>query len=201
MLRRTLLLTLLCATTAQAGQLYRWTDAEGNVHYTDQPPPPEARAAERKRLGDKPPAPALPYQLRDAVTKFPVTLYVADNCGDACKRAQAYLSQRGVPYTEKDARDTEVQKTILTLTGGKIEVPLVTVGSGTTLRGFEEGAWGVAFDAAGYPRSSMLPQGMSAKQTAPKAPPANLAKGAETESKPASPADPPAEGQSAGSPQ
>jgi hypothetical protein len=36
-----------------AGNMYRWVDKDGKVHYTDQLPPPEAQSAERKKLGDK----------------------------------------------------------------------------------------------------------------------------------------------------
>ena len=34
----------LAAGPAAAGKLYKWMDKDGNVHYTDQPPPPEAKA-------------------------------------------------------------------------------------------------------------------------------------------------------------
>ena len=34
-----LTLFLLIATTAQAGKIYKWTDASGAVHYTQTPPP------------------------------------------------------------------------------------------------------------------------------------------------------------------
>ncbi len=50
-------------TAAQAQSTYRWTDAKGNVHYTDSPPPTSAKDA--RTIG--PPDPAAPRDL----TKIP----------------------------------------------------------------------------------------------------------------------------------
>lgn len=41
-----LLTTLACAcllAIPALGELYKWTDAQGKVHYSDQPPPPEVK--------------------------------------------------------------------------------------------------------------------------------------------------------------
>ena len=157
--------------SAQAAQLYRWVDKDGRVHYTDQPPPREARSAERKRLGDRPGTQNLPYALQEATRKFPVTVYTASACGDACKQGAAYLAKRGIPHTEKDASDPAAADALMKLTGGKLEVPVMMVGS-NVLRGYEEGAGGRALDAAGYPSSAVLPRGTNPKQVAAKPEPA-----------------------------
>ena len=152
---------------AQAGELYRWVDESGRVHYSDQPPPPEVRSqAERRRLGDKPPAATLPYSLQEAVRNFPVTVYTAEGCGEGCKQAVVYLTRRGVPFTEKDARQPDNANAVMAHAGGKIEVPLLVVGR-SALRGYEENAWANALDAAGYPRSNALPPGLAARQVEP----------------------------------
>jgi glutaredoxin len=162
---------LLAATFGHAAQLYRWVDKDGRVHYTDQPPPREARSAERKRLGDRPGTQNLPYALQEAARNIPVTVYTASDCGDACKQGAAYLAKRGIPHTEKDARDPATADALMKLTGGKLEVPVMTVGS-NVLRGYEAGAWGRALDAAGYPSSAVLPRGTNPKQVAAKPEPA-----------------------------
>lgn len=162
-----LFLALLAQAPVHADQLYRWVDADGRVHYTDKPPPPTARNAERKRLGDKPPEQGLPYAVQEAKRKFPVTVYVAEDCGDACKQAVAYLSKRGVPHAQKDARDAAAGEALAKLTGGKLEVPVMTVGS-NVVRGYEEGAWRRALDAAGYPSSAVLPPSPTSNQAATK---------------------------------
>lgn len=39
-----LLLTLLAAASVQAAEVYKWTDANGVVHFSDSPPPADAKA-------------------------------------------------------------------------------------------------------------------------------------------------------------
>jgi glutaredoxin len=158
---------VLAAGAAHAGQLYKWVDRDGRVNYTDQPPPPEARSAERKRLGDKPGAQGVPFALQEAMRNFPVVMYTASDCGDGCKQASAYLANRGIPHEELDARDEGAAEKLSALTGGKLEVPVMTVGS-NVVRGYEEGAWARALDAAGYPSSTVLPRGTDPKQLAAK---------------------------------
>jgi glutaredoxin len=151
---------------ARAAELYRWVEENGRVHYSDQPPPPEVRNLERRRLGDKPGASALPYGLQEAVRQFPVTVYTAEGCGEGCKQGVAYLTRRGVPFTEKDARVADNANVVMSHAGGKLEVPLLIVG-GSALRGYEESTWAATLDAAGYPRSSALPPGLAARHAEP----------------------------------
>jgi hypothetical protein len=161
-----LLSLLVAAGMAQAAELYRWADENGKVHYSDTPPPPQVRTAERKRLGDRPGDATLPYAVQQAMKNFPIALYTANECGDACKQAAAHLVRRGAPYTEKDARDPATAEALTKLTGGKLEVPVLTVGR-TTLRGYEEGAWNTALDSAGYPRTAAVPAA-AVKRPAPR---------------------------------
>lgn len=49
-----LLLAVLLPTLGMAAQVYQWTDAEGNVHFSQSPPP----ATAAQRLEVKPPPPA-----------------------------------------------------------------------------------------------------------------------------------------------
>jgi glutaredoxin len=140
-----------------AGNLYKWVDKDGNLHYTDQPPPPEAKTAEQKKFGDKGSDAPVSYALQQALRNFPVTLYsAADKCGDPCNKASALLSQRGVPFTYKDAQDAAAGEELKALTGGKVEVPVMKLGS-QVVRGYEEGAWNAALDAAGYPKWAATP--------------------------------------------
>ncbi|MDH5246245.1 MAG: DUF4124 domain-containing protein, partial [Betaproteobacteria bacterium] len=43
-------LALAAAAFAQGGQLYRYTDADGRVVYSDRPPPANAKNVQTKRL-------------------------------------------------------------------------------------------------------------------------------------------------------
>ena len=154
-----------------AEKLYKWTDQDGNVHYTDQVPPPEASASEHKQFGDKPGEVATPYALQRAIKAYPVTLYSTD-CGDPCSKALALLNSRGVPFADRNARDPAGAEELKALTGGKLEVPLLKVGT-QVLRGYEETGWTGALDAAGYPTAPLVPwpkaAGPKPKSAMPKA--------------------------------
>ena len=58
----TIVSMLALATAAQAG-VTRWVDAEGKVHYSDQPPPPTAKSQKNLDLNN---SPALPIAVPDS---------------------------------------------------------------------------------------------------------------------------------------
>ncbi len=150
-----LLIMLMSSAAPAQAELYKWVDADGKIHYSDQPPPPSARQSERKQLGDKPGDAAMPYVLQQAMKNFPVTLFVYD-CGDGCTRARAFLVKRGVPHTIKDPMVPEMRKELRKVTGGDEVVPVLQVGR-RVLRGFEDGSWNAALDDAGYPKTALVP--------------------------------------------
>jgi len=94
-------------------------------------------------------------------------LYVTA-CGDACTRGQELLARRGIPYAEMDATDPATQEELRKLTGGALEVPVLKVGR-DVLRGFEEGMWNLSLDAAGYPRTAVIPPRPPTKPAKPAA--------------------------------
>jgi glutaredoxin len=143
--------TLAMQAFAQ-GNVYRWTDKEGKVHFSDAPPPDDARDVSQKRIaGDSPDASALPYESQVAMKRHPVTLYIADKCAP-CDDARALLSSRGIPYTERNAQGNAKEIEALTSLAGAAQVPLLQVGE-RTLKGFDASAWNSALDTAGYPRT------------------------------------------------
>src|SRR6266487_3798415 len=92
-------LSIACADAS--GQAYRWVDKEGKVHYTQAPPPPDARAVQKKTFRHGPAeASNLPYATQVAAKNFPVTLYTSPDCGAPCDRARAVLVKRAVPFKE-----------------------------------------------------------------------------------------------------
>src|SRR5258706_1333664 len=160
---------------ANAGDIYRWIDAQGNVHYTDQEPPPTARKVERVRLGyNSIDVDLLPYGTQIAVKKNPVTLYNSD-CGDPCTAARALLGKRGIPHSSKDPSASPEVFEALTKLVGKAQVPVLVIGDNPPLRGFEPGSWEQALDAAGYPKTASLPRPATAAKPAPPAPEATPA--------------------------
>jgi len=147
------LLLAVVATAAFAQGAYRWTGKDGRIHYSDEPPPPEAQKVEKKRLdasvigGDK-----QPYETRRAAADFPVTLYVSENCGNACDEARRYLAARGIPFTEKLVATPADAAALKQATQSEM-LPTLLVGK-MAGKGFQEAAWASLLDAAGYPRQA-----------------------------------------------
>jgi len=146
-------LFVVCSVFA-GGTTYKWIDERGQIHYSDQPPSGAKKVEEKKLGGNVVDTSELPYALRDTVKKYPVTLYTTD-CGEACDKARELLRTRGVPHTEKDPRVPEVSEELQKLSGS-LAVPVLQVGQGKALPGFEQGQWNRELDAAGYPKTSML---------------------------------------------
>ena len=143
---------LALALTAQA-QLYRWTDESGRVHYTDTPPPTNAKNVQKKASASPGAAAAAQqsYALQQAVKNFPVTIYTSKDCGDPCKKGLEYLKKRGVPFTEKVvAKQDEIDA--LTKLAGAPRVPTMVVGV-TVQKEYGEQSWSDALDTAGYPKT------------------------------------------------
>jgi glutaredoxin len=150
-------LVLLVCLPAFA-QMYKWTDAQGTVHYTDTPPPSrQASQIKTPSAGETARTP-LPYELARAVKASPVTLYTTTQSACAgCEQGRVLLRARGVPFTEKTV-DTDDDKEQLRKLAGKLELPLLVVGS-RKVAGFQDAAWQDALNAAAYPRSAQLPRG------------------------------------------
>ena len=154
-MRSVILAALLGAAFAAQAQLYRWTDAQGRVHVTDTPPPPSAKNV-RSRSAEVAPASGAgePYALQLAVKNHPVKLYTAPDCAP-CGTARALLNARGVPFSEVSVID-ERQAEELKKVAGSLSVPSILVGS-SVQKGFEQGTYHALLDAAGYPRTGILP--------------------------------------------
>jgi len=152
MTRIFLLLGLMAATLqVQAGELYRWADEKGKVHYGDAPPP--AVDVEEKNFHDPAgPDAGLSYETRRARQYFPVTLYVSDNCGELCARARELLKQRGIPFGEKKLVLQAEIDAFKAASGGD-RAPALGVGKGF-VHGFNSGRWHSELDAAGYPKTA-----------------------------------------------
>jgi glutaredoxin len=157
------LVLIVCNVVVYADTLYRWVDKEGKVHYGDKPAE-DAVNTEQKKFGASAAQgdDELSYGIRKAKQDFPVTLYVASNCGEYCVQARALLNKRGVPFVEKNLVTKEEVDAFKTLTGGD-RTPTLMVGK-TPLKGFQEGQWSSELDIAGYPK--IVPYGTRPAQPA-----------------------------------
>jgi hypothetical protein len=152
-----LFITLLLAgwTGLAAAQLYKWTDSEGRVHYSDLPQLPSTPGVEKTKL---PPnvieSDSMPYELQEVVRKQPITLYTFAKCGKPCDLASALLDKRGVPYTVKNGETTH--KAELQKLTGDTKMPIMVVGNKLLKSGYVEVTWNRVLDDAGYPQTNPL---------------------------------------------
>ena len=163
MSRKTLLPILLFTLAANGyAATYKWVDAEGRVNYSDTPPsgavkPLDSAAASPAPAGDA----QLPYPLRAAAARYPVKLYTSRDCG-VCDSARAHLAQRGIPFAEQLLRTEADVEAFKRLGFSERSVPALAVGREKT-GGFDPQGWDLLLDAAGYPKTSMLPRGWQAR--------------------------------------
>jgi glutaredoxin len=149
---------LSAAPAAQAEGVIRWVDSAGRVHYSDMPPPPDAKKVEERMMkGNRIEMDKLPYATRQAAERYPVTLYTqAEGCAP-CGQARQYLQTRGVPFSEvsiaSEGEAEQAAKMLGKASPKEIVVPSLVVG-GKPYDGYLESGWAAALTAAGYPAKS-----------------------------------------------
>lgn len=137
---------------------YKVIGPDGKITYTDREP--SSSEGKVVPLGNRAVVvaaaePDLPFELRQATSKYPVTLYVTTTACDPCTSARQLLKQRGIPFSERLVVNAEDSEALERLSGAR-EAPTLTIGA-QTLRGFAPEVWVSYLDAAGYPRESRLP--------------------------------------------
>ena len=164
-------LTLALALFALPGQAqFKVIGADGKVTYTDrEPSSSEGKVVPlgNKAITAQPAAaePDLPFELRQASTKYPVILYVTSTACEPCSSGRQLLKQRGIPFTEKLVVTSEDSEALERLSGAR-EAPTLSIGS-QILRGYAAETWAAYLDAAGYPRESRLPSTYQYRAAAP----------------------------------
>ncbi|HEY5581935.1 MAG TPA: glutaredoxin family protein [Rhodoferax sp.] len=147
---------LLAAGLAQAQTIYRVVGPDGKVTFSDKPPVAAANVstteAGGKAMGTS--GPALPFELRQVVSKYPVTLYTSSKCAP-CESGRALLSSRGIPFTEKTVNTAEDSDALQRISDAN-SLPFLTIG-GQQIKGFSDSEWTQFLDAAAYPKASVLP--------------------------------------------
>jgi glutaredoxin len=156
-------LTLAASTHAQT--VYRIVGPDGKVSFSDQPPPPSSKAkvTTGAASGGSASNASLPFELKEVVQRYPVTLYTGANCSP-CASARNLLTSRGVPFTERTINSNEDGDALQRISGDTT-LPFGTIGS-QQLKGFSDVEWTQYLDAAAYPKASVLPA--SYKPAAPR---------------------------------
>ena len=140
----------------QAQTIYRIVGPDGRLTFSDKAPQDLAKASATTSGGRAVPAsePGLPYELRQVVARYPVTLYAGASCGP-CNAGRQLLQRRGVPFTEYAVSSNEDIEALQRISGDN-SLPFLAIG-GQKIKGFSESEWVQFLSAANYPATSMLP--------------------------------------------
>ncbi len=155
------------AVDAQAQQVYRIVGPDGRVTFSDKPPATptgKVTSTDKTAATNQTGGPALPFELRQVVGKYPVTLYSSSNCAP-CDSGRGLLSSRGVPFSEKTVTSAQDADALQRLSGST-SLPFLTIGA-QHVAGFAAAEWTQYLNAAGYPVRSTLPAGYRPPAAAP----------------------------------
>lgn len=160
---------LLVNGQAQA-QMYKWVGPNGKVVYSDTPPPANAKklASKNFETNSSVSTANLPPELAAVVSKNPVVLYTAPNCG-ACNEGRNLLRQAGIPFIEKTVKTNEDVDKLMQVSGDTA-LPYMQINQ-SKFKGLESNEWRAALTAAGYPETSKLPKDYRYPDPEPAAPP------------------------------
>lgn len=143
-MRGFLMIVLLAASPIGSAELYKWTDADGRVHYSDRKPPQgnETQAIEGRVSGYTPVAVAQgAVAALGAVTREgEVVMFTTSGCPH-CRTAKVWLSRNGIAYREINVEGSERNRRLFKSAGGK-GVPYTVVnreGQETKIAGFSVG--------------------------------------------------------------
>lgn len=149
----TLAATLFALVPAQASQLYRWVDEDGNITYQDRPPPDGASSIEKRDLAERAPA----GNGEPGRAKTSVTLYVVPDCV-SCDYVRGLLEKREVPFKEVNVGTDVAAQEALRKRAGDLSVPTVAIGS-RIVKGYVEPILKTELDQAGFTEPVKEPGG------------------------------------------
>jgi len=131
-----LLITISLITTSASAEIYKWTDEEGQIHYSDSKPENQ----DVIEIGvDISTYENVSYEPSNVDAGSKVVIFSASWCG-ACKKAKKYFRRRAIPFTEYDIEKGTKGKRLYKQLGAT-GVPVILVGekrmNGFTEAGFE----------------------------------------------------------------
>lgn len=143
MKRLTGFLLLVLLPTLVSAEIYRWTDAEGRVHFSDEPhnTMPSEQVSVRVNSYE-----SVTYESLGSYTPpndKRVIMYSTSWC-TYCKKARNYFEKNRVRYVEYDIEESSRAKEEFDQLGGK-GVPLIVVGR-TKMSGFSEAGFREIYD-------------------------------------------------------
>jgi glutaredoxin len=129
----------LAAGSSAAQTIYRWTDEQGRVQYSNEPP----ANARTRPVADRINSIAAPAQVsqsaappgKAAYEPGPVVMYSTSWCG-YCAKARAYFASKRIRYQEYDIEKSAAANAEFKRLGGR-GVPLILHG-GQSMSGFSQ---------------------------------------------------------------
>ncbi|GAA5784820.1 hypothetical protein GCM10007860_17450 [Chitiniphilus shinanonensis] len=147
---------ILAAAPALAAKVYQWRDADGNVFYSDRPPPGNV-AHERtiKPNVIESGAAAKPQPAARAAGK--AVVYVFPQCAP-CDEARAFLDANKVPYevVSSDQGGPRIDSMVERAGAENLAPPVLEL-NGQFLKGWQRDTWTNALKLAGFPMEAATP--------------------------------------------
>jgi glutaredoxin len=124
------LLILLVFTSGQA-EIYKWTDAHGNIHFTDSPPEQVKTQQVKLQINSFTSPRVSSFKYDDSLISkrkesTDVIMYSTSWCG-YCKQARRYFSRKRIPFEEYDVEKSSKGKKDYKSLNGR-GVPIILVG-------------------------------------------------------------------------
>jgi glutaredoxin len=139
------MLLLLIGGAVSAGGVYKWVDEHGKVHFGDRPP--LRNKAEEISIRIRSYANVVEVVAETGSNDNTVRMLSTTWCG-VCKRAKAWLAQKGIRYAEYDVETSPTGKSEYQRLQGR-GVPIILVGS-QRMNGFDPERLQQVLRTAGY---------------------------------------------------
>jgi len=146
---------LSSASSAVSGEIYKWKDKDGNIVFSDTPPPPGVNAEKKEFKEETTERPKtkeyFPKSTSERVEEkrpyrdIHVIMYMTSWC-PYCVKAREYLRSLDVHLIEYNIeKDKDKKEEMLSKSGGSRGVPLIDV-EGIIIRGYNPSALRVAVE-------------------------------------------------------
>jgi glutaredoxin len=138
------------ASSAVSGEIYKWKDKDGNIIFSDTPPPPGVNAEKKEFKEESTERPKTKEYFSKSTNErveekrpyrdIHVIMYMTSWC-PYCVKAREYLRSLDVNLVEYNIeRDKSKREEMLSKSGGSSGVPLVDI-EGIIIRGYNPDAF------------------------------------------------------------
>ena len=139
MMKNLLLILTLCCGLASA-EVYKWTDENGKLHYSDKPPPGQSTQKLAVKINSYVQTSHQTIKSSQISSHSKVIMYSTSWCG-YCKKARNHFAANNIAFIEYDIEENKRAKREYDALGGK-GVPVILYGdqrmNGFSVAGFEQ---------------------------------------------------------------